>query len=151
MHSECLTGDILGSLRCDCGAQLEAALRMIAQEQCGVLVYIRGHEGRGIGLAHKMTAYALQEEGLDTIHANLAQGLPADARSYGVGAQMLADLGVSRIRLLTNSPAKANGLAGYGLTVVDRAGLNTASTTHNVRYLRTKRDRLGHELKISAG
>lgn len=150
VHSECLTGDILGSLRCDCGAQLEAALRLIAQEQCGVLVYLRGHEGRGIGLAHKMSAYALQEQGLDTVDANLAQGLPVDARSYGIGAQILADLGVSRLRLLTNNATKANGLAGYGLSIVERTPINTAATPHNVRYLRAKRDRLGHELQIPA-
>jgi 3,4-dihydroxy 2-butanone 4-phosphate synthase/GTP cyclohydrolase II len=151
VHSECLTGDILGSLRCDCGAQLEAALGLIAQEGCGVLVYLRGHEGRGIGLAHKMTAYALQEQGLDTVDANLAQGLPVDARSYGVGAQILADLGVSRLRLLTNSATKANGLAGHGLTIIEQVPLDTAATPHNVRYLRTKRDRLGHQLKINNG
>lgn len=148
VHSECLTGDILGSMRCDCGAQLESALRMISEEQCGVLVYLRGHEGRGIGLAHKMSAYALQEQGLDTVDANLAQGLPVDARSYGVGAQILADLGVSTLRLLTNNPMKANGLAGYGLSIVERVALNTSATQHNVRYLRTKRDRLGHELRV---
>jgi 3,4-dihydroxy 2-butanone 4-phosphate synthase/GTP cyclohydrolase II len=151
VHSECLTGDILGSLRCDCGAQLETALRLIAEEKCGVLVYLRGHEGRGIGLAHKMTAYALQEQGLDTVDANIAQGLPVDARSYGVGAQILEDLGVSRLRLLTNNVLKANGLAGYGLSIVEQVALNTATTPHNVRYLRTKRDRLGHELQIGNG
>jgi 3,4-dihydroxy 2-butanone 4-phosphate synthase/GTP cyclohydrolase II len=151
VHSECLTGDILGSMRCDCGAQLESALRLIAEEGCGVLVYLRGHEGRGIGLAHKVTAYALQEQGLDTVDANLAQGLPVDARSYGVGAQILADLGVSRLRLLTNSATKANGLAGYGLSVIERVSLNTEATPHNVRYLRTKRDRLGHELHVGNG
>jgi 3,4-dihydroxy 2-butanone 4-phosphate synthase/GTP cyclohydrolase II len=151
VHSECLTGDILGSLRCDCGAQLEAALRLIAREGCGVLVYLRGHEGRGIGLAHKVTAYALQEQGLDTVDANLAQGLPVDARSYGVGAQILADLGVSRIRLLTNNATKANGLAGYGLSIVERVPLTTSPTPQNVRYLRTKRDRLGHQLNIGRG
>jgi 3,4-dihydroxy 2-butanone 4-phosphate synthase/GTP cyclohydrolase II len=151
VHSECLTGDILGSLRCDCGAQLESALRLIAEEGCGVLVYLRGHEGRGIGLAHKVTAYALQEQGLDTVDANLAQGLPVDARSYGVGAQILADLGVSRLRLLTNSATKANGLAGYGLSIIERVALNTEATPQNVRYLRTKRDRLGHELHVGNG
>lgn len=148
VHSECLTGDILGSLRCDCGAQLESALRLIAQEKCGVLVYLRGHEGRGIGLAHKVTAYALQEQGLDTVDANLAQGLPVDARSYGVGAQILADLGVSKLRLLTNSITKVNGLAGHGLSIIERISLNTEETPHNVRYLRTKRDRLGHDLDL---
>ncbi|MCF6509956.1 bifunctional 3,4-dihydroxy-2-butanone-4-phosphate synthase/GTP cyclohydrolase II [Blastococcus sp. MG754426] len=144
VHSECLTGDILGSLRCDCGAQLEQALRAVAAEGCGVVVYLRGHEGRGIGLGHKIRAYALQELGLDTVDANTAQGLPVDSRSYGVGAQILADLGVLRLRLITNNPAKHGGLDGHGLQIVDRVALPTAPTPHDVRYLRTKRDRLGH-------
>lgn len=144
VHSECLTGDILGSLRCDCGAQLEQALAAIATEGCGVLVYLRGHEGRGIGLAHKIRAYALQENGLDTVDANTAQGLPVDSRSYGVGAQILAELGVRRIRLITNNPAKYGGLEGYSLDIVGRVHLPTVTTAYNVRYLRTKRERLGH-------
>jgi 3,4-dihydroxy 2-butanone 4-phosphate synthase/GTP cyclohydrolase II len=146
VHSECLTGDIVGSLRCDCGAQLELALQVIAAEGCGALVYLRGHEGRGIGLAHKIRAYALQDQGLDTVAANLAQGLPVDSRSYGVGAQILTDLGIERIRLLTNNPAKYGGLEGYGLELVGRVALTTTPTPHNVRYLRTKRDRMSHAL-----
>ncbi|SFL44192.1 bifunctional 3,4-dihydroxy-2-butanone-4-phosphate synthase/GTP cyclohydrolase II [Geodermatophilus ruber] len=146
VHSECLTGDILGSLRCDCGGQLEQALRAIADEGTGVVVYLRGHEGRGIGLAHKIRAYALQEQGLDTVDANTAQGLPADSRSYGVGAQILGDLGINRLRLITNNPAKYGGLDGYGLAVVGRVALPTVVTAHNVRYLRAKRDRMGHQL-----
>ena len=146
VHSECLTGDVLGSLRCDCGDQLDSALQAIADEECGVLVYLRGHEGRGIGLAHKIRAYALQDDGMDTVEANLAQGLPVDARSYGVGAQILADLGVRRLRLITNNPAKYGGLEGFSLTIVDRVGLPTTVTDQNLRYLSTKRDRMGHNL-----
>ncbi|WIX75421.1 bifunctional 3,4-dihydroxy-2-butanone-4-phosphate synthase/GTP cyclohydrolase II [Amycolatopsis carbonis] len=148
VHSECLTGDIIGSLRCDCGAQLEQALRAIAAEGAGAVVYLRGHEGRGIGLAHKIRAYALQETGLDTVDANTTQGLPVDSRSYGVGAQILADLGVTRLRLITNNPAKYGGLDGYGLEIVDRVGLPAAATAHNLRYLRTKQQRLGHTLDV---
>ncbi|MGW3150309.1 bifunctional 3,4-dihydroxy-2-butanone-4-phosphate synthase/GTP cyclohydrolase II [Streptomyces sp. NPDC001177] len=146
VHSECLTGDILGSLRCDCGTQLEQALRAIAAEGTGVLVYLRGHEGRGIGLAHKIRAYALQDEGLDTVDANVVQGLPVDSRSYGVGAQILADLGVQRLRLITNNPAKYSGLNGYGLEITGRVALSAIATAENVRYLRTKQERLGHLL-----
>lgn len=146
VHSECLTGDVLGSLRCDCGDQLDSALAAIAAEGCGVLVYLRGHEGRGIGLTHKIRAYALQDRGHDTVEANSLQGLPVDSRSYGVGAQILADLGVRRLRLITNNPAKYGGLDGYSLTVVGRVGLPTAVNEHNVRYLSTKRERLGHDL-----
>jgi len=146
VHSECLTGDVLGSLRCDCGDQLHGALRAIADEGCGVLVYLRGHEGRGIGLAHKIRAYALQDDGLDTVEANIAQGLPVDSRSYGVGAQILTELGVRRLRLITNNPAKYTGLDGFALTIVGRVGLPTMVTGHNLRYLRTKRDRMGHDL-----
>ncbi|RBY78774.1 bifunctional 3,4-dihydroxy-2-butanone-4-phosphate synthase/GTP cyclohydrolase II [Geodermatophilus sp. TF02-6] len=150
VHSECLTGDILGSLRCDCGSQLEQALRTIAAEGCGALVYLRGHEGRGIGLVHKIRAYALQEEGLDTVEANTAQGLPADSRGYGIGAQILGDLGINRLRLITNNPAKFGGLEGYSLTIVGRVALPAVATPHNVRYLRTKRERMGHQLELSA-
>jgi 3,4-dihydroxy 2-butanone 4-phosphate synthase/GTP cyclohydrolase II len=148
VHSECLTGDILGSLRCDCGAQLEQALREIAAEGCGAVVYLRGHEGRGIGLAHKIRAYSLQEDGLDTVDANTAQGLPVDSRSYGVGAQILGELGVRRLRLITNNPAKYGGLDGYGLEIVGRVALPVAETRHNRQYLRTKRERMGHDLSV---
>ena len=150
VHSECLTGDIIGSLRCDCGAQLEQALRAIAAEGCGAVVYLRGHEGRGIGLGHKIRAYALQEAGLDTVEANTAQGLPVDARSYGVGAQILCDLGVERLRLITNNPAKYGGLEGYPLEIVGRVSSPTVPTPHNVRYLRTKRERMGHAIDATA-
>ncbi|MFC4942430.1 bifunctional 3,4-dihydroxy-2-butanone-4-phosphate synthase/GTP cyclohydrolase II [Pseudonocardia sp. GCM10023141] len=146
VHSECLTGDIIGSLRCDCGAQFEQAMRAIAEEGCGVVVYLRGHEGRGIGLGHKIRAYALQEQGLDTVDANTAQGMPVDSRSYGVGAQILGQLGVKRLRLITNNPAKYGGLDGYALEIVDRVALPTVTTPENLRYLRTKRDRMGHRL-----
>ncbi|MEV6895987.1 bifunctional 3,4-dihydroxy-2-butanone-4-phosphate synthase/GTP cyclohydrolase II [Amycolatopsis sp. NPDC051372] len=150
VHSECLTGDILGSLRCDCGAQLEYALREIAAEGAGAVIYLRGHEGRGIGLAHKIHAYALQEQGLDTVEANLAQGLPVDSRSYGIGAQILTDLGVRRMRLITNNPAKYGGLEGYALDIVGRVRLPVTQTPHNVRYLRTKQERMGHDLGVLA-
>lgn len=146
VHSECLTGDVLGSLRCDCGDQLDSAVQAIVDEGCGVLVYLRGHEGRGIGLAHKIRAYALQDDGMDTVEANLAQGLPVDARSYGIGAQILADLGVRRLRLITNNPAKYGGLEGFSLTIVGRVSLPTTVTDQNLRYLSTKRDRMGHNL-----
>jgi 3,4-dihydroxy 2-butanone 4-phosphate synthase/GTP cyclohydrolase II len=148
VHSECLTGDVIGSLRCDCGTQLEQALRAIAAEGCGAVVYLRGHEGRGIGLAQKIKAYELQEGGLDTVDANLAQGLPVDSRHYGVGARILADLGIDRVRLMTNNPDKCEGLDGYGVRVVDRIGVPSVQNPHNVRYLRTKCDRLGHEVRF---
>jgi 3,4-dihydroxy 2-butanone 4-phosphate synthase/GTP cyclohydrolase II len=151
VHSECLTGDIMGSLRCDCGTQFEQALQAIAVEGCGALVYLRGQEGRGIGLGHKLRAYALQEQGRDTVDANTDLGLPVDSRSYGVGAQILADLGVRRIRLITNNPAKYGGLQGHDLEIVSRVTLPTVVTADNVRYLRTKRDRLGHHLGVPAG
>lgn len=150
VHSECLTGDILGSLRCDCGNQLERALQTIADEGTGVVIYLRGHEGRGIGLAHKIRAYCLQDEGLDTVDANLAQGLPVDSRSYGVGAQILQDLGIQRLRLMTNNPSKCSGLQECGLDVVERFALPTGETPHNARYLRTKRDRMGHQVAAFA-
>lgn len=149
VHSECLTGDTLGSLRCDCGGQLEQALQTIADEGCGVLVYLRGHEGRGIGLANKIRAYSLQETGLDTVDANTVQGLPDDARSYGIGAEILNDLEVSRLRLISNNPAKFGELRSNGLTVVGRVSLPALETPENVRYLRSKRDRMGHELELS--
>jgi 3,4-dihydroxy 2-butanone 4-phosphate synthase/GTP cyclohydrolase II len=147
VHSECLTGDVLGSLRCDCGSQLNAALVAVAVEGRGVVLYVRGHEGRGIGLMHKLRAYQLQDAGADTVDANLALGLPADARDYGTGAQILVDLGVRSMRLLTNNPAKRAGLEGYGLTITGRVRLPSRPNPENVRYLRTKRDRLGHDLE----
>jgi 3,4-dihydroxy 2-butanone 4-phosphate synthase / GTP cyclohydrolase II len=146
VHSECLTGDVFGSLRCDCGPQLDAALARVAAEGRGVVLYMRGHEGRGIGLLHKLQAYQLQDQGRDTVDANLDLGLPADARDYGTGAQILYDLGVRSMRLLTNNPAKRAGLEGYGLTVSGREGLPVRPHPENVRYLRTKRDRMGHLL-----
>ncbi len=146
VHSECLTGDVFGSLRCDCGPQLDAALAAVAAEGRGVVLYMRGHEGRGIGLMHKLQAYQLQDNGHDTVDANLALGVPADARDYGQGAQILVDLGIKSMRLLTNNPAKRVGLDGYGLTIVDRVPLPIRPNAENLRYLRTKRDRMGHEL-----
>jgi 3,4-dihydroxy 2-butanone 4-phosphate synthase/GTP cyclohydrolase II len=146
VHSECLTGDVFGSLRCDCGPQLDAALEAVASEGRGIVLYMRGHEGRGIGLMHKLQAYQLQDAGADTVDANLALGVPADARDYGTGAQILSDLGVKTMRLLTNNPAKRVGLEGYGLTVVDRVPLSVWPNPENLRYLRTKRDRMGHDL-----
>jgi 3,4-dihydroxy 2-butanone 4-phosphate synthase/GTP cyclohydrolase II len=145
LHSECLTGDVFGSLRCDCGPQLEEAMRQVAAEG-GVVVYLRGHEGRGIGLLHKLRAYELQDAGRDTVDANLDLGLPADARDYGTGAQILADLGISSVRLLTNNPDKLAGVQGYGIDVVERRSISINPTEHNLRYLRTKRDRMGHHL-----
>jgi 3,4-dihydroxy 2-butanone 4-phosphate synthase / GTP cyclohydrolase II len=149
VHSECLTGDVFGSLRCDCGPQLDAALARVAAEGRGVVLYVRGHEGRGIGLLHKLQAYQLQDLGRDTVDANLELGLPADARDYGTGAQILYDLGVRSMRLLTNNPAKRSGLEGYGLRVVGREALPVRQTPENVRYLRTKRDRMGHLLELA--
>jgi len=146
VHSECLTGDVFGSLRCDCGTQLDAALAVIAAEGRGVVLYVRGHEGRGIGLLHKLQAYQLQDGGSDTVEANLALGLPADNRDYGTGAQILVDLGVRSMRLLSNNPAKRAGLEGYGLQVVGRVPLPVQANPENLRYLTTKRDRMGHDL-----
>jgi 3,4-dihydroxy 2-butanone 4-phosphate synthase/GTP cyclohydrolase II len=146
VHSECLTGDVMGSLRCDCGPQLDAALQAVADEGRGVVLYMRGHEGRGIGLLHKLQAYQLQEAGADTVDANLAMGLPADARDYGIGAQILADLGVKSMRLLTNNPEKRAGLEGYGLRILERVAMPIRPNPENLRYLRTKRDRMGHDL-----
>jgi 3,4-dihydroxy 2-butanone 4-phosphate synthase/GTP cyclohydrolase II len=145
VHSECLTGDVFHSLRCDCGEQLESALSMIEREGRGVLLYL-SQEGRGIGLLNKLRAYKLQEEGLDTVDANLRLGLPADLRDYGIGAQILVDLGLTSIRILTNNPKKISGLAGYGLSVTDQLPIEHLPNQHNEAYLRAKRDKLGHTL-----
>ncbi len=145
-HSECLTGDIFGSLRCDCGAQLHAAMEAIAEEGTGLVLYIRHQEGRGIGLLDKLHAYNLQDLGLDTVEANEALGHPPDKRDYGIGSQILYDLGVRKIRLLTNNPKKIYGLEGFGLEVVERVPIRVESNPHNERYLKTKRDKLGHLL-----
>ena len=147
VHSECLTGDVFGSLRCDCGPQLDAAMEMVAQEGRGVVLYMRGHEGRGIGLMHKLQAYQLQDGGADTVDANLQIGLPADARDYGLGAQILVDLGITSMRLLTNNPAKRVGLDGYGLQITERVPMPLRANAENIHYLRTKRDRMGHDLR----
>lgn len=144
VHSECLTGDIFGSARCDCGNQLELAMQLIEKEGRGVVVYLRGHEGRGIGLGHKLRAYNLQDEGHDTVQANLELGLSIDAREYGIGAQMLRDIGVRTMRLMTNNPAKFTGLKGYGLAVVGRVPVVTPITNENRRYMETKRKKMGH-------
>ncbi len=144
MHSECLTGDVFRSLRCDCGPQLDLAMARIADEGEGVIVYLRGHEGRGIGLLHKLAAYALQDDGVDTVEANLQLGLPADARDYGTGAMILADLGLSTLRLLTNNPAKRAALAGFGLSIVDRVPVEVHPNDDNATYLATKIARMGH-------
>jgi 3,4-dihydroxy 2-butanone 4-phosphate synthase / GTP cyclohydrolase II len=148
VHSECLTGDVFGSLRCDCGRQLESALAQIGEEGRGVVLYIRGHEGRAIGLTHKLRAYELQDRGRDTVQANLELGFPADQRDYGIGAQILVDLGVRTMRLLTNNPDKRAGLEGYGLAIDERIPLLTEPTPENVGYLRTKAEKLGHLLEV---
>jgi 3,4-dihydroxy 2-butanone 4-phosphate synthase/GTP cyclohydrolase II len=145
VHSECLTGDVFHSLRCDCGEQLSSALQMIEREGQGVLLYL-SQEGRGIGLLNKLRAYKLQEEGLDTVDANLRLGLPADLRDYGIGAQILSDLGLTSIRILTNNPKKISGMSGYGLSVTDQIPIEHLPNRHNEAYLRAKRDRLGHTL-----
>ncbi|MFP4312555.1 MAG: bifunctional 3,4-dihydroxy-2-butanone-4-phosphate synthase/GTP cyclohydrolase II [Nitriliruptoraceae bacterium] len=146
MHSECLTGDVFRSLRCDCGPQLDLAMARIAEEGRGVVVYLRGHEGRGIGLLHKLRAYELQDNGADTVDANLELGLPNDSRDYGVGAMILADLGLSTLRLLTNNPSKRSALSGFGLSIIDRVPVEVRPNPNNAFYLRTKADRMGHEL-----
>lgn len=147
VHSECLTGDVFGSLRCDCGSQLQAALATIADAGRGVLVYMRGHEGRGIGLAHKLRAYQLQDRGLDTVQANEVLGFPPDMREYGIGVQILADLGVTKMRLLTNNPKKLAGLHGFGLEIVDQLPIEIEPNSRNIRYLKAKKDKLGHHLR----
>lgn len=151
VHSECLTGDVFGSRRCDCGPQLATAMQMVDEAGAGVIVYLRGHEGRGIGIGHKIRAYSLQDEGFDTVDANTELGLPVDSREYGIGAQILADLGVRELKLMTNNPAKYGGLGGYGLTVVERVSLNTIPTPENEAYLRTKRERMGHHIDMHDG
>jgi 3,4-dihydroxy 2-butanone 4-phosphate synthase/GTP cyclohydrolase II len=148
VHSECLTGDVFGSMRCDCGLQLDLALRLIAEEGTGVVVYLRGHEGRGIGLGHKFRAYTLQDQGLDTVEANVELGFPPDSREYGIGAQILVDLGVTTMRVMTNNPDKYGGLDGYGLEIVERVPLHVLPNHENIRYLRTKQQKLGHLLEI---
>jgi 3,4-dihydroxy 2-butanone 4-phosphate synthase/GTP cyclohydrolase II len=146
VHSECLTGDVFGSQRCDCGPQLDEALERVVAAGRGVVVYLRGHEGRGIGLVAKLEAYALQDAGRDTVDANLDLGLPADARHYGAASQVLRDLGVTRVRLLTNNPDKSAALADFGVAVEARVPLTPRPNAHNLRYLRTKRDRMGHQI-----
>ena len=146
VHSECLTGDVFGSLRCDCGAQLERAMAMVGDEGRGVVLYVRGHEGRAIGLTHKLRAYELQDRGRDTVEANIELGFPADQRDYGIGAQILVDLGVRTMRLLTNNPHKRAGLEGYGLAIQERLPIETEPTAQNVNYLRAKREKMGHIL-----
>jgi 3,4-dihydroxy 2-butanone 4-phosphate synthase/GTP cyclohydrolase II len=148
VHSECLTGDLFGSLRCDCGAQLESSLARVAEEGQGVVVYLRGHEGRGIGLINKLHAYRLQDQGRDTVDANLELGLPVDSRRYDVGAQILTMLGVTTIRLMSNNPAKFAALQGYPLRIVERVPLVTIPNAENVGYLSTKQAKLGHLLGL---
>jgi len=150
VHSECLTGDVFGSLRCDCGAQIDMALQSIAKEDRGVFLYMR-QEGRGIGFHNKLCAYALQDEGMDTVEANIALGFAPDLRDYGVGAQILADLGLHNIRLLTNNPKKVIGLESYGIKIVETVPLIAPSTPYNIRYLETKQKKLGHILGIQEG
>ena len=145
VHSSCFTGDILGSLRCDCGEQLHSALQMVEQEGKGVVLYMN-QEGRGIGLFNKLKAYKLQEQGMDTVEANVHLGLPMDARDYGVGAQILRYLNVSKLKLMSNNPKKRAGLLGYGLEITETVPIRVQPNVHNLKYLETKRDKLGHEL-----
>jgi 3,4-dihydroxy 2-butanone 4-phosphate synthase/GTP cyclohydrolase II len=147
VHSSCITGDIFGSCRCDCGPQLHKAMELIEKEGKGVILYMN-QEGRGIGLMNKLKAYKLQEEGLDTLEANIQLGFKADQRDYGIGAQILRDLGVSKMRLLSNNPKKRSGLIGYGLEIIENVAIEIASNEHNESYLRTKRDKMGHSLKM---
>jgi 3,4-dihydroxy 2-butanone 4-phosphate synthase/GTP cyclohydrolase II len=151
VHSECLTGDVFGSLRCDCGQQLDQAIARVAGEGRGVVLYIRGHEGRGIGLLHKLAAYKLQDEGLDTVDANVNLGLPVDARDYGVGAQILYDLGVRTMRLMTNNPTKRAGIEGYGLSILEQVPLFIDANDENRDYLKAKATRLGHQMDMGQG
>jgi 3,4-dihydroxy 2-butanone 4-phosphate synthase / GTP cyclohydrolase II len=148
VHSECLTGDVFGSIRCDCGVQLDLALERVAMEDQGVIVYLRGHEGRGIGLGHKLRAYTLQDQGRDTVQANVELGFPIDSREYGIGSQILVDLGITTMRLMTNNPAKYGGLEGYGLEIVERVPLRSHPTDENIAYLRAKQEKMGHLLEI---
>ena len=148
VHSECLTGDVFGSLRCDCGVQLDFALENVAEAGSGVVVYLRGHEGRGIGLGHKIDAYKLQDQGRDTVEANVELGFSADSREYGIGSQILVDLGVTTMRLMTNNPAKYGGLDGFGLEIVERVPVSVTPNSENISYLRTKKDKLGHLLDL---
>ncbi|MEZ5169756.1 MAG: bifunctional 3,4-dihydroxy-2-butanone-4-phosphate synthase/GTP cyclohydrolase II [Acidimicrobiia bacterium] len=148
VHSECLTGDVFGSMRCDCGYQLDLAMAQIAAEGQGIVVYLRGHEGRGIGLGHKLRAYSLQDEGRDTVEANIELGFPVDSREYGIGAQILVDLGVTTMRLMTNNPSKYGGIDGYGLEIVERVPLAAEPNDENIAYLRTKQQKMGHLLEI---
>lgn len=148
VHSECLTGDVFGSMRCDCGEQLDSALQRVAEEGRGVVLYIRGHEGRGIGLLHKLAAYRLQDEGFDTVDANVNLGLPVDSRDYGVGSQILYDIGVRSMRLLTNNPVKRAAIEGYGLSIQERIPIALPANDENRSYLRTKADRMGHQLDL---
>jgi 3,4-dihydroxy 2-butanone 4-phosphate synthase / GTP cyclohydrolase II len=148
VHSECLTGDVFGSMRCDCGLQLDLALERVAMEDQGVVVYLRGHEGRGIGLGHKLRAYTLQDQGRDTVQANVELGFPIDSREYGIGSQILVDLGITTMRVMTNNPAKYGGLEGYGLEIVERVPLRSHPTDENIAYLRAKQEKMGHLLEI---
>jgi 3,4-dihydroxy 2-butanone 4-phosphate synthase/GTP cyclohydrolase II len=151
VHPECLTGDAFGSLRCDCGQQLDAAMQLVAEEGRGVVLYLRGHEGRGIGLLHKLAAYNLQDDGLDTVDANVYLGFPPDARDYGVGSQILYELGVRSMRLLTNNPTKRAGIEGYGLSIIEQVPVSVPPTDENRDYLETKASRLGHTLDLETG